>query len=246
MKTLTLLFLLAAPAAAFDRSELAELNDLYKNERYEEAYEGYAKVAAQEPANPAGWYNAGNALFRLNRQGEAVHSYAKAFRLAPRDADIRFNLEFALRQTGQTLVPDGVPRALHALYFLFSDRELRTAVILFFWLACLLGAAGFLLDGSPAASKCAVGAVAAAALCAVSLAWAGARLTSPFSGGAVVVKQGGTRLLSGPGENFKAYASAPEGQLVKILDDVDETYFEIGLTKEGIKGWAPRTDVKPI
>ena len=38
---LTLLLALPGTAAAYDRSELAELNDLYKNGRYEEALEGY-------------------------------------------------------------------------------------------------------------------------------------------------------------------------------------------------------------
>ena len=243
-----LLFLLALPlaAAAFDRSELAEFNELYKNERYEEAFDGYSKMIAKEPGNPRGWYNAGNAMFRLNRRGEAVYYYAKAFNLDPRDGDMRFNLEFALRQTGQNLLPDGVPRALHIVYYLFSDKELLTLVIFFFWLGCLTGAAGFLLDGSGWGLRCTRTAVMAGLLCAVSGAWLGARQSSPFTHAGVVTKAEGARLLSGPGENFKASASVPEGMLVKIMDEMDDNYYEIGLTKEGIKGWALKTDVRKI
>lgn len=252
---LALLLCLAAPAAAaepprtaaYDRSELSEFNDLYKNGRYEEALEGYKGVIAQQPANPRALYNAANALFRLNRQGPAILYYSRAFALDPRSTDIRANLDYALRQTGQTLVPDAVPAALHYVYYLLSDTELRAAALLFFWLACLVGAAGFLLDGSPSGKAAGSAAGVFAALLLLSLAWYGARVTtSPFSSAGVVVKAGGARMLSGPGDNFKTYASAPEGRLVRILDSTDDNYFEIGLQKEGIKGWALKSEIERL
>lgn len=247
MKKIFFIFLLsAAPAAAYDRGELAEFNDLYKNGRYEEALEGYGKVTAQEPANPWAHYNAGNALFRLNRLGPAVLEYSKAFKLDPRSSDIRANLDFALRQTGQSLVPEGVPGVFHYLYYLLSEAELKTAAIILFWLACLAGAAGFLMDGSRSGRAAGSSSMAAALLLLLTLAWLGARQTSPFVDGAVVTKAGGARMLSGPGENFKTYASAPEGRLVKVLDAADDNYYEIGLPKEGIKGWALKTEIERL
>lgn len=248
MKKLLIACLLALPAAAaaYDLSELAEFNDHYKNARYEEALEGYRKVVAREPANPWGWYNAGNAQFRLGRLGPAVYNYGKAFTLNPRSADIRANLDFALRQTGQTLVPEGAPKALHHVYYLLSDGELKALAILLFWLACFTGGAGFLLDGSGAGRAAGASSLALAALLALSLVWLGARQSSSFTAAGVVTKTGGTRMLSGPGENFKTYASAPEGRLVKILDADDENYYEIGLAKEGIKGWALKTEVERL
>jgi len=248
MKKLLLLLLLSPVgwAAAYDRGELAELNDLYKNDRFEDALEGYARITAAEPANPWGWYNSGNALFRLSRTGPAVFNYAKAFRLNPRNPDIRFNLEFALRQTGQSLLPEGLPRALHYVYYLLSDMEIKALAICLFWLACLAGAAGFLLDGAPSGAAAARAAVMMSVLCLGSLAWLGARQNSPFAGAGVITKAGGIRLFSGPGINFKACASAPEGLLVKVLDAGDDYYYEIGLPKESVKGWALKTEVEKI
>lgn len=248
MNKLLLACLLALPAAAsaYDMSEMAEYNDHYKNARYEEALDGYTKITKKEPANPWGWYNAGNALFRLGRLGPAVFNYAKAFTLDPRSGDIRANLDFALRQTGQTLVPEGAPKVLHYLYYFLSDNEIKASAILCFWLACLIGGAGFLLDGSGPGRVAGKTSLALGALLALSLAWLGARQSSPFTAAGVVTKAGGTRMLSGPGENFKTYASAPEGRLVKILDYDDENYYEIGLPKEGIKGWALKTEVERL
>jgi hypothetical protein len=237
---------LPAAAAAYDSGELAEFNDLYRGGSYEEALDGYRQVIAKEPANQWGWYNAGNALFRLNRMGPAIYHYAKAFTLDPRDADIRANLDFALRQTGQALVPQGSPAALHYAYYMVSARELQALALLLFWLGCLAWAAYFLLDGSkwsPAAGR---GATAAGLLLVLSLAWLGARQAGTFNSAGVITRAGGTRMLSGPGENFKTYASAPEGRIIKILYTGDEAYYEIGLPKEGIKGWALKTDVEKL
>jgi tetratricopeptide (TPR) repeat protein len=244
------LFLLLAaaalPAAAYDRSELAEFNDLYKNGRYEDALEGYKSVIMAEPSNPWAYYNAGNALFRLNRMGPAVLNYSRAFLLDPRSADIRANLDFALRQTGQSLVPDSAPRALHYIYYVMSEREIKAGALLLFWLACLAGAAGFLLDGSGPGRAAGRISLASAGVLVLALAWLAARQVSPFSGAGVAVKPGGARMLSGPGENFKTYAAAPEGRLVKILDAADDNYYEIGLPREGIKGWALKTEIERL
>ena len=248
MKKLFLLCALASavPAAAYDRGELQELNDAYKSGRYEEALEGYKAMAAAEPDNPWAYYNAGNALFRLNRMGPAIFYYSKAFVLDPRSSDIRANLEFALRQTGQTLAPEGAPKILHYLYYLLSESEIKTLGIVLFWLACLAGAAGFLLDGSRSGKFSGRASLAAAGLLVLCLGWLAARQSSPFHEAGVVTRPEGAKMLSGPGGNFKTYASAPEGRLVRILDAADDTYYEIGLPKEGIKGWALKTEVEKL
>lgn len=243
---LTLLLTLPSAAGAYDRGELAEFNDLYRNGQYEEALEGYKLMIAKEPSNQWAWYNAGNALFRLNRLGPAVFNYSKAFLLDPRSQDIRANLDFALRQTGQSLVPDGAPAALHYVYYIVSEAELKALALILFWLACLAGAACFLLDGGRGGVPAGRISLAAAGLLIFAVIWLGARQSSPFSSAGVVTKAGGTRMLSGPGEKFKTYASAPEGRLVRILDTGDEAYYEIGLQKEGIKGWALKNEIERL
>ena len=216
-----LLFLCAfpRPAAAYDKNELAEINDMYKDGKYQEALDGYIKITETESANPYAFYNAGNAYFRLSRPGLAVLYYARAFKLLPRDPDIRANLDYALKQTGQALVPDGVPRSLHYLYYFLSDLELKALAIFFFWLACLAGALRA-LAGPALKEKLKTAPYAMAAACLFFLLWTGVRNSSPFTHGAVAAAP--AALLSGPGEKFKAYATLPEARLVKILDETDE------------------------
>ena len=233
----------SCPAAAYDKNELAEINDMYKNGKYQEALDGYLKMTDAESANPYAFYNAGNAYFRLSKPGFAVLYYAKAFKLLPRDPDIRSNLDYALKQTGQALVPDGVPKSLHYLYYFLSDLELKALAIFFFWLACLAGALRA-LAGAALKEKLKTAPYTMSAACLFFLFWIGIRYSSPFTHGAVAAAP--AALLSGPGEKFKAYATLPEARLVKILDEADEEFYEIGLPGEGIKGWVKKTDLQKI
>ncbi len=243
---LPLLFALfsAGSAGAYDRSVLAEYNDLYKSGSYQSALEGYKEIAVKEPYNPYAFYNAGNAYFRMNKPGLAILYYGKAFRLDPRDSDIRTNLDFAMRHTGQILVPEGLPKTLHYLYYFFSDLELRAAATSLWWLACLLFSLYTLKSGLRDKLR---GTLLASVLALVgTLMWITARSSSAFENAAVITAEGSAKLLSGPGETFKAYATLPEARLVKILDDTDDIYYEVGIPREGIKGWIKKTAAEKI
>jgi len=245
IKLLIVLFLTlsAVTAGAYDRSVLAEYNDLYKNGNYQAALEGYLEIAAKESYNPYAFYNAGNAYFRMNKPGLAILYYGKAFRLDPRDPDIRTNLEFAMKHTGQNFVPEGMPKALHYLYYFFSDRELKAVATVFWWLACLLLSIYALKEAMREKLRGSI--LGAGLILAGAFFWSAARSSSLFSDAAVVTENS-TQLLSGPGETFKTYATLPEARLVKVLDDTDDVYYEIGIPREGIKGWVKKTSAGKI
>jgi tetratricopeptide (TPR) repeat protein len=241
MKTaLSVLLLLCAlrPAGAYDRNELAEYNDMYKNGNYQGALEGYQDMMAKEPANPCGFYNAGNAWFRMGRPGQAILYYSKAWRLNPRDPDIRANLEFALKHTGQLFVPEGVPRVLHYAYYCLSDDELRLGTIIFWWAFFLLLSFYYLKPGIADGNRTPL--YVTGTFFSVLLLWFLARSASPFRDGAVIIDKS-AQLMSGPGETFKAAAALPEARLVKLLDETDDTYYEIAIPREGIKGWVKKS-----
>lgn len=246
MKTsLSVLLLLCSlrTAGAYDRNELAEYNDLYKNGSYQAALEGYQDMIAKEPANPYAYYNAGNAYFRVNEPGQAILNYSRAWRLNPRDPDIRTNLEYALKHTGQLFVPEGVPRVLHYVYYCLSDDELWAVAIAAWWLFFLLLSFFYLKPGIADGSRTSL--YFTGTLFAVALLWFMARSASPFRNGAVIIDKS-AQLMSGPGDTFKAAAALPEARLVKVLDETDDNYYEIAIPKEGIKGWVKKTSAGKI
>jgi len=104
---LAVLFPLAAAAelradttpAAFEAA-----NRLYFEGKFPEAATTYGILERSGQRSAALYFNWGNALFKSAQIGKAIAAYRKAEALAPRDPDIRANLQFARAQRqGPTL-----------------------------------------------------------------------------------------------------------------------------------------------
>jgi tetratricopeptide (TPR) repeat protein len=95
-----LLVLLAAlPLRATDlASGFDQANKLYEEGKYAAAADAYDKLSASGTASEALYFNRGNALFKAGQLGRAIASYRLAAQLAPRDPDLRANLQFARTQ----------------------------------------------------------------------------------------------------------------------------------------------------
>ncbi|MGC8990249.1 MAG: tetratricopeptide repeat protein [Verrucomicrobiia bacterium] len=103
--------LISAPAiAAGGQKESAlaafeEANRLYEQAKYEEAAAAYLKILDSGVVSPAVYFNLGNAYFKSGQLGRAIVSYRKAQQLAPRDPDIRANLQFVRATVGGGSAP---------------------------------------------------------------------------------------------------------------------------------------------
>jgi Ca-activated chloride channel family protein len=88
---------------------------LYRLERYDEAVAAFRRASRAPELRQKSLYNLGNALVRSaeERPGEpaplldAVGAYEEALRLAPADAEARWNLEVALRRLGDDRTSGG-------------------------------------------------------------------------------------------------------------------------------------------
>jgi Ca-activated chloride channel family protein len=88
---------------------------LYRLERYDEAVAAFRQSSRAPEVRQKSLYNLGNALVRAaeERPGEhellldAVAAYEEALRLAPADAEARWNLEVALRRLGDDRTSGG-------------------------------------------------------------------------------------------------------------------------------------------
>ena len=95
------LLLLAAAAGARAESvsdSFTQANKLYEEGKFSQAAAAYDGLLKRGQVSPAIYFNAGNAWFKAGRLGRAVEAYRRA--LAPRDPDIRANLQIVRAQAG--------------------------------------------------------------------------------------------------------------------------------------------------
>ena len=88
----------ALASQAVDPFEQA--NKLYEESKHKESAKAYRALLQQGQASPALLFNLGNALFKSGEIGRAIICYRLAEQLAPRDPDIKANLQFARDSVG--------------------------------------------------------------------------------------------------------------------------------------------------
>ena len=85
-------------------AEFDAANKLYAEGKFADAAGVYEKVIRSGAVSPALYFNCGNAEFKSGNPGRAIAAYRRAALLAPRDAEVRANLDFVRNQVqGPTL-----------------------------------------------------------------------------------------------------------------------------------------------
>jgi Flp pilus assembly protein TadD len=112
-----LLGLSAVAATAADAATGFEAaNRQYEKGDFAGAAKAYAALLDQGQHSSAVLFNLGNAHFKAGQLGAAIAAYRRAEALAPRDPDIRANLQFAREKVagdthcGAPAPPPGSPR----------------------------------------------------------------------------------------------------------------------------------------
>ena len=121
------LFFLDGRCFAAETPSAAELyfeaNRAYKEDRYPEAINGYLRLIGNGYVSGHLYYNLGNAYFRSGQLGRAILNYKRAQLLIPRDADLNFNLRYALDQTQDAISP--AQNFLKQAFFWLGDITFR-------------------------------------------------------------------------------------------------------------------------
>jgi len=84
-------------ALAWDAESVEMFNDanqLYRDQKFEEARYLYETLAQKYPETSTFYFNLGNTQFRLGKLGETILNYERALMLNPRDQDTRANLNY--------------------------------------------------------------------------------------------------------------------------------------------------------
>jgi len=176
-RAIAFIVLAAAPArAAIDRPEATfharQAAELCEKGDYK------ASIKKGEDVLKAGFvsaevhYNLGNAYLRTGQVGKAILAYRRAELLAPRDPDIRANLELARSRRRDKLdprQPTKPVRAVLGVYYLLNLRELAVIFVIFVVVVAVLANAAVLRHSRRAGRLAALGLALVAAL-GVSLA----------------------------------------------------------------------------
>lgn len=119
-------------------ADFSSANQLYAEGKFSGAANLYEKILASGAVSPNLLFNYGNAEFKSGNLGKAIAALCRAELLAPRDAEIRANLDFVRNQVqGETLRESRWQTWLGQL----TLNEWTLLVAAAFWLTLLLFAA---------------------------------------------------------------------------------------------------------
>lgn len=76
-------------------SQFDTANQLYAQSKFADAAAAYRQIITNGTVSPALFFNLGNAHFKAGQLGQAIAAYRQAEELAPRDPDVRANVQFA-------------------------------------------------------------------------------------------------------------------------------------------------------
>lgn len=75
-----------------------QANRMYEQGKFTEAVSAYEALIQRGHRSAALYYNLGNAFFKAGQNGRAIVAYRQAQKLAPRDPNVRFNLQFVRKR----------------------------------------------------------------------------------------------------------------------------------------------------
>lgn len=211
---LTVLFLCAGPLLASDvATDFSNANQLYSAGKFSDAAKSYEAILKTGALSPNLLFNYGNAEFKSGNLGRAVAAYRCAALYAPRDADIRANLDFARNQVqGPTVHDGGGARWLGAL----TLNEWTALAAIAFWLTFGLYAAMQIRPALKNALRGFARLAAVAAVCFCACLGAAVTFHSTKQIAVVVLPDAVTR--SGPFDDAQNAFAVHDGAELGVLD----------------------------
>ena len=247
-KILFLLLIITNAITAQTASEsFSAANDLYKNEKFEQAISLYEKIEAQGLVSSELHYNLGNSYYKLNKVGPSIYHYEKSLKLDPLNEDVKNNLVFAKRLALDNIeeLPKTVFQKFNKNYLqMLSYNQWAAVVILFSALGSLLFLL-FYFAISPSKKRFyfATSALSFILLITSSLITYNQYLRATNNKEAVVFAKK-TAVRNAPTLNSEEVFTLHEGTKVLVLDKVDN-WKKIKLA-DGKIGWIIAQEIKEL
>lgn len=220
--------------AKADVSTFEQANRLYGQGHFRDAARTYSRLIESGVVSPSIYFNLGNASFRAGDLGSAIVAYRQAERLAPRDADLRANLEFVRRQVqGPSARPNIIERTTARL----TLNEWTGITLVPFWICLLAAAAAQLRPARKSLFRTLAwtcGIISVVTLGGLIAAWTGANQAI----GVVTVDQ--TTVHTGPLDESPIAFSVRDGAELRIVDEKD-SWLNVAAGRR--VGWLKRENV---
>jgi tetratricopeptide (TPR) repeat protein len=201
-----------------------------------EIYESLIQI--EEVEDPYVYYNLSNAYFRAGNIGKAILNIEKASKLAPRDKDIKENMQFLHAEAGQ----EREQNIQDILLKHFSLNEITIASSIFIILF-LLSFSLFLLKKNLSVKRIVILFIFFLIICLPLFAL---KSCDEFSVKKAVVLSSSI-IRSGPGENNPEIFRFAEGKVVDIISE-SENWINITAHSKGksVSGWIEAKNIGSI
>ncbi|NET31908.1 MAG: tetratricopeptide repeat protein [Cyanothece sp. SIO1E1] len=224
-----------------------QAGEAYKNKQYTVAFDLYQGLIDEGHVSPALYYNMGNVCYRQSKLGLAILYYEKALKLAPRDQEIKGNLELAKSQQADQidpLPPFFLDRWRHGLQSLFSANTWSMLGVLCLW----IGVGGLILWilGKERKQR-KWGFIAGISLLLLSLLpfyLSSSRAQFEQNPGTAILLEMEYGLRSAPEEGSKILVPLHEGVKLVIIDRIGD-WLKVKL-EDGEQGWLPEKSLGMI
>jgi tetratricopeptide (TPR) repeat protein len=132
---LALFFVLTLPGFGADISATFDsANKLYEQGKFTDAVAAYNKLVQAGTVSPAIYFNLGNAYFKSGQVGRAIAAFREAENLAPRDPDVRANLQFIRARVQAPSASPTVSWQQWLTTLTVNEWAILSVIILWVWL----------------------------------------------------------------------------------------------------------------
>ncbi|TXD53498.1 MULTISPECIES: tetratricopeptide repeat protein [unclassified Polaribacter] len=249
MKKIFFLLLIVANSLLGQNTEqlFKEANDLYKNEKIEEAIELYKKIEAQGMLSSELYYNLGNSYYKLNKVGPSIYYYEKALKNNPLNEDVKNNLVFAKRLALDNIeeIPKTVFQKFHENWLQkLSYNQWAIVIIICSFLGSLLFLLFYFADSPSKKRFYFITSIFSFILLIFSFLITYNQYTFSKNNKVAIVFAEKTAVRNAPTLNSEEVFTLHEGTKVVVLDLVDD-WKKIKLA-DGKLGWIIAEEIKEL
>ncbi|HEY5041829.1 MAG TPA: tetratricopeptide repeat protein [Verrucomicrobiae bacterium] len=241
MRTISAILLALVFAGKIFAVDVAEYfpvaNKFYAEGKFPDAAKAYETILQSGAQSPALLFNYANAEFKSGNLGQAIAAYRRAEWLAPRDSEIRANLDFVRNQVQGATVREGRWQNWIGTLSL-NEAAILTAVL--FWLTFALLFARQLRPALIPKLKTATRIFAV--LTVFSASALGLQAANHFSKQTAVVISNATVARSGPFDEAQSAFILHDGAELSVLDR-HENWIQVA-DGSGKTGWLPMKQVE--